>query len=131
MSSDYMRDYMRARRKARRAKFIEMLGGKCSSCGSKEDLQFDHVSPKKKEFDLNSIKDGNEGTIEKELKKCVLLCPSCHLAKTKANKEHVNKDKKPARHGTLWMYKKYKCRCIKCRKAMSLYLKSRSAHVDD
>jgi 5-methylcytosine-specific restriction endonuclease McrA len=125
MSSEYMRDYMRARRKARRAKFIELLGGKCSSCGSTEDLQFDHANAKKKEFDLNSIKDGKENTIVKELKKCVLLCSECHLSKTKANKEHVNKNKKPARHGTLWMYKNYKCRCRKCRMAMSVYIKNK------
>lgn len=125
MSSEYMRDYMKARRKARRAKFIELLGGKCQSCGSTDDLQFDHAKAKSKEFDLNSIKDGNEGLILKELKKCVLLCPTCHLAKTKNNKEHINKDKKPARHGTIWMYKKYKCRCQKCRKAMSSYIKNK------
>lgn len=123
MSSDYMRNYMKQRRKNRRQKFIDLLGGKCVSCGSTENLQFDHQNAKKKTFDINSIKDGKESIILKELKKCVLLCPSCHLNKTKDNKEHINKDKKPARHGTLWMYKKYKCRCPKCQKAMSLYNK--------
>lgn len=125
MGSDYMRDYMKSRRKARRAKFIDLLGGKCVSCGATENLQFDHSDAKKKEFDLNAIKDSNEGTILKELKKCVLLCGDCHLDKTKTNKEHINKDKKPARHGTLWMYKKYKCRCQKCKKAVSSYMKNK------
>jgi 5-methylcytosine-specific restriction endonuclease McrA len=125
MGSDYMRDYMKSRRKARRAKFIDLLGGKCVSCGSTDNLQFDHANAKKKEFDLNAIKDSNEKTILKELKKCVLLCGDCHLDKTKTNKEHINKNKKPARHGTLWMYKKYKCRCRKCRMAISTYMKSK------
>lgn len=116
-----MREYMRNRRKARRAKFIDLLGGKCIQCGSKDNLQFDHVNPKKKEFDLNQIKDGNEAVIAKELKKCVLLCSNCHLEKTKSNKEHVNKDKQPARHSTIHMYKNYGCRCGGCRKAMRVY----------
>lgn len=117
-----MKNYMRQRRLNRRNKYIEMLGGKCVSCGSTEDLQFDHINPKRKEFDLNKIKDTNEKTIIKELKKCVLLCPQCHLIKTKHNQEHVNKDKAPSTHGKIWHYKKYKCRCDKCRKAMSDYL---------
>jgi 5-methylcytosine-specific restriction endonuclease McrA len=125
MSSEYMAEYMKNRRKARRAKFIELLGGKCVNCGSTENLQFDHANAKKKEFDINQVKDGKEEIILKELKKCVLLCPECHLDKTKANKEHINKDKKPARHGTPWMYKKYKCRCRKCRMAISHYIKNK------
>lgn len=125
MSSEYMRDYMKQRRQNRRAKFIDLLGGKCVNCGSIDNLQFDHANAKKKEFDLNQIKDSNEGTILKELKKCVLLCDKCHLNKTKANKEHINKNKKPARHGTPWMYKKYKCRCRKCRMAISNYIKNK------
>lgn len=122
MTLEYMREYMRNRRKERRKKFIALLGGKCISCGKKENLQFDHVNPKFKKFDLNDIKDSKETKILKELKKCVLLCPECHLKKTKENKEHVNKNKKPARHGTIWMYKRYKCRCTKCKDAMSKYL---------
>jgi 5-methylcytosine-specific restriction endonuclease McrA len=120
-----MNEYMKKRRQARRAKFIDLLGGECVECGATDNLQFDHANAKKKRYDLNSVKDGKESVILKELKKCKLLCPECHLAKTKANKEHVNKDKKPSRHGTIWMYKRYKCRCDKCREAMSDYLKNK------
>jgi len=121
VNSDYMRDYMRKRRQSRREKFIEMLGGKCQHCGSRENLEFDHRNPKRKSFDLNEIKDGPEKVLLKELRKCTLLCRPCHLLKTKENKENLNKDKKPARHGTIWMYKKYKCRCYRCRRAMREY----------
>lgn len=116
-------EYMRNRRKARRRKFVLLLGGFCSNCGSKDidRLQFDHQDPKKKKNDYNDIKDGKESIILKELDKCKLLCPECHLAKTKANKEHINKDKRPSRHGTIWHYKRYRCRCKKCRLAMRLY----------
>lgn len=122
-SSSYMADYMRQRRKNRRLKFIKLLGNKCVNCGEDDPslLQFDHQNPKKKEFDLNDIKDSNEQLILKELKKCVLLCVECHLEKTKTNKEHVNKDKKPSRHGKLWHYKNYGCRCAKCRQAARVY----------
>lgn len=122
-----MADYMKKRRLERRKKFINLLGGVCSNCGNTNisQLQFDHVEPKKKEFDLNKIKDSNENTILKELKKCILLCVKCHFEKTKNNKEFVNRDKKPARHGTIWMYKKFKCRCKKCKKAMSDYIKNK------
>ena len=112
---------MRKRRQKRRAKYIEMLGGKCQNCGSMDSLEFDHTNAKSKEFDLNDIRDGSEERILKELDKCVLLCRDCHLIKTRENQDYVNKDKKPARHGTLWMYKRYKCRCPKCRMAMRQY----------
>jgi 5-methylcytosine-specific restriction endonuclease McrA len=112
---------MRNRRQQRRQKYINMMGGKCVQCGSTKDLQFDHKNPKHKNHDLNDIKDGDEDRITKELAKCVLLCPNCHLQKTKDNKEHVNKDKQPSRHGKIWHYKRYGCRCRKCRLAMRLY----------
>lgn len=123
MNKDYMRDYMKQRREKRRQKFIDLLGGKCEDCGSKHNLQFDHIDASKKSFDLNDIKDGSEKKITKELKKCQLLCAKCHFKKTIKNKEHVNKTKSPANHGTIWMYKKYKCRCDDCKWAMSKYLK--------
>jgi 5-methylcytosine-specific restriction endonuclease McrA len=127
MNLEYMRNYMRERRKARRDKFIKLLGGKCVQCGSVDNLEFDHRNPKYKKYDYNNLKDSAEKTILKELKKCVLLCANCHLQKTKDNKEHINKDKKPARHGTIWMYKRYKCRCSKCKKAMSDYFKNQNS----
>ena len=119
--SDYMKNFMRERRKKRRAKFVELLGGKCVSCGTKSNLQFDHIDPKKKKHNFNQIQDGNESIIHDELKKCVLLCAKCHLEKTKKNNEFVNKDKSPSTHGTVWHYKKFKCRCDECKKAMSDY----------
>lgn len=115
--------YMRKRRKERREKFIQLLGGRCSNCGiDSNDLQFDHRNSRKKRYDLNAIKDGDEKVILKELKKCVLLCPDCHFEKGTREQDFINKDKKPSRHGTIWHYKSRGCRCAKCRKAMSQYL---------
>lgn len=112
------REYFNSRRQARRDKFIQMLGGKCESCGETERLHFDHIDPKEKEFSISKRIDAPEDILIVEVKKCRLLCPKCHRSKTKENGEH---GQPTARHGTLWMYKKYKCRCDKCRKAMSDY----------
>lgn len=112
------RDYFNSRRQARRQRFIEMLGGKCESCEATENLQFDHLDPREKSFSISKRIDAPEDVLLAEVGKCRLLCPSCHRNKTKEKGEH---GQPTARHGTIWMYKKYKCRCEKCRAAMSEY----------
>jgi hypothetical protein len=42
-SNEYMRIYMLARYRRRKAEAIKRLGGKCVVCGSRQRLQFDHV----------------------------------------------------------------------------------------
>lgn len=102
----------------RRAKLIEMLGGKCVSCGTKKNLEFDHIKKKNKTMDISNSIDTNEAKLIKEIKKCQLLCRPCHVKKTNDAWDYaVDKTK----HGSIWMYKKYKCRCQKCREAMSRY----------
>lgn len=116
------REYFNNRRRNRRQKFIDLLGGKCEYCGATENLHFDHKNPRKKEFRIADRLDAPLDVLETEVKKCRLLCPKCHRKKTVEKNEH---GQPKARHGTLWMYKKYKCRCKKCRKAMSEYGKAR------
>lgn len=112
----------RLKRQQRRQKFIDLLGGKCKRCGSKENLQFDHINKKDKTIDIAHSIDTKEDILLNELKKCQLLCPKCHLEKTKENWDWFVP--KP-RHGTVWYYKKYRCRCDDCRKAMSEYYYSK------
>lgn len=114
------------RRTARRAKFIALLGGKCVHCGSKDNLHFDHKNKKDKTLDIAHSIDAKEDVLLAEIKKCQLLCKDCHLTKTK---EDWDWGVPKPEHGTLWMYKKYKCRCDKCRKAMSEYYFSRKSPV--
>lgn len=116
---DYMREYMKKRRLNRRKKLIDLLGGKCSKCGSRNNLEFDHVNRKKKEFEIADAIDGPEAKLITESKKCVLLCRKCHLKKTRDNWEY--NEGGPSRHGTISRYKKYKCRCADCKMAMRLY----------
>jgi hypothetical protein len=69
------------RRKKLRAMALAHLGGKCVVCGyakSAEALEFHHRSGKK---DFGISEKGMTRSwvkIERELKKCVLLCANCH-----------------------------------------------------
>lgn len=111
-------NYWKKRRDKRKAELFQLLGGKCSKCGSKNNLQFDHIDPKTKSYhvlDQNHLFDQN---IQSEIDKCQLLCKDCHKQKTKDGWEYALPE---SSHGSLWRYKKYKCRCDKCKKALSDY----------
>lgn len=122
------REYFNNRRRSRRQKFIEFLGGKCKHCGSTENLHFDHLNPKKKEFRIADRLDAPEKVLEKEVKKCQLLCNNCHRKKTIEKNEH---GQPPGRHGTIHFYRNKKCRCDDCRKAMSEYNKAKKLNKID
>ena len=71
-----------------RRQCIDKLGGKCVECGTTEFLQFDHIKPSEKSFAISetlhfSPKKKKEVKFDEELDKCQLLCPKCHLEKTK------------------------------------------------
>ncbi len=107
----YMKEYMLKRYHEKRNAKIAELGGVCVHCGSDQNLEFDHIDPSTKEF---TIAIGWSSTqLDAEVAKCQLLCKSCHLTKTKENKEHG----KILKHGTEWMYSKHKCRCESCKEA--------------
>ncbi len=84
----------------------EEAGGKCVDCASVEKLQFHHVE--KKNFEISSTYR-SLGQLREELKKCVLLCASCHVER------HI-----PA-HGTYSRYRKRGCRCEACCKVYRDY----------
>lgn len=73
-------EYQREWYAARRAKGLEMLGGKCALCESTEDLELDHIDPATK-F-THRIFSYSWARIEAELKKCQILCAPCHFQKT-------------------------------------------------
>ncbi|QQG33571.1 HNH homing endonuclease [Pectobacterium phage PcCB7V] len=79
---EYMREYMASKRKKRKDEAIAALGGKCKTCGSVDNLQFDHIDPEGKKFTLGDKQDMNDAGWNEELKKCQLLCSNCHLDKT-------------------------------------------------
>ena len=107
--ASYMRSYIRARRKHRRAQLIELLGGKCVRCGSVEQLEFDHIDPRAKAFAVGSDMPRAWATLVDEALKCQLLCRSCHLAK--------GVEDRPEPAHSYYRYWYYGCRCATCRAA--------------
>lgn len=108
--------YMKKRYHKIREEAIAYLGGECVICGSKDDLQLDHIFRSEKEFQISQIWSFSRETFYAELDKCQLLCGTCHRAKTawevgaKAGRSH---------HGTLTSYRY--CKCDECRAAYSKY----------
>ena len=62
---------------------VAELGGCCSICGYKKNLSaltFHHINPEEKNFqlDLRSLSNRKQARIDKEVKKCILVCQNCH-----------------------------------------------------
>ena len=77
-----------ANRNAHKQFLFDYLGGKCVSCGTTENLEFDHIDPNTKRFNVSKvIPDTPPETpltqnVWEEVDKCQLLCKSCHRKKT-------------------------------------------------
>ena len=65
---------------------IDKMGGQCVSCGTTENLEFDHINPLDKSLNItNKLTLKNAYQLEEvleELNKCQLLCEQCHKNKT-------------------------------------------------
>lgn len=58
---------------------IEKMGGKCLDCnGVFHYAVYDFHHLKDKDLDWGKLRLRSQETIDKELKKCVLLCANCH-----------------------------------------------------
>lgn len=106
---DKQRD--KQRKDERRAKAIELLGGKCVTCGTTERLQFDHIKNDRQGYGglISYLLKTRWERLLAELEKCQLLCISCHAVKTGADKSA-----KEPKHGVQGTYVNRKCRCDKC-----------------
>ena len=62
---------------------LEKLGGKCVECGSTEALEFDHIDPSTKSFNISAGYHKPREVLENELSKCQILCNKCHIEKSK------------------------------------------------
>ena len=83
MTPEQKEKYNKNRRSSdqeRKKLLIKMLGGKCESCGTTKNLQFDHIDPTTKSFSI--AKKYKCTAVFEEIKKCQLLCYECHLKKT-------------------------------------------------
>lgn len=92
----------------------EILGGICVRCGTSENLEFDHIDPSTKLFNITKAYQYSWQKFIDELAKCQLLCTDCHKKKTKTERGFDT-----IRHGTAHAYQKHKCRCEPCRDAWS------------
>lgn len=126
---EYMRQYMLKRYHKRRKEAIEKLGGHCVKCGAAENLELDHIDPSTKSFTIAAHGSVNEKLWQEELKKCQLLCRSCHQGKTLKDR---GQNSARETHGTLSSYRY--CKCDKCKAAKAKHnkeykLKRRTAVV--
>lgn len=68
-----------ARRLWLKEQAVAFLGGKCRGCGydrHSSGFDFHHQDPRQKDFEISS--KASWEAIEPELRKCVLLCKTCH-----------------------------------------------------
>jgi len=61
--------------------FINLAGGKCSSCGYKKNLAalvFHHREGKVFSLDARNMSNRTLDAVKAEIAKCKLLCANCH-----------------------------------------------------
>ena len=96
---------------------IEMLGGKCVSCGALDVLEIDHIDPHTKKYDISDMWSWGLNKFLEELSKCQILCNPCHVVKT------TTIDQSEIQHGSYSYYKHRNCRCGLCVEANRLYMR--------
>jgi 5-methylcytosine-specific restriction endonuclease McrA len=68
-------------RKSRKQRLINHFGKKCTSCGYDKcisALDFHHINPKEKEFQIGKHLQYKYVRLLREAEKCILLCANCH-----------------------------------------------------
>lgn len=78
--------YQKARGIKRKIELVNLLGGRCKSCGYNKNLgalQFHHTNPSNKitQLDVRNLTNRKWSFIMEEVKKCELLCSNCHAEK--------------------------------------------------
>lgn len=69
------------RRRKLKHELVKYKGGKCEICGydkCEAALEFHHLNPDKKEFQLSSGNTCSLEKMKKEADKCILVCANCH-----------------------------------------------------
>lgn len=81
--------YIQRKRLSRKAECLAYLGGACVRCGTTKNLEFDHIEPSTKEFEITTRITLSWDKLLPELDKTQLLCVSCHKAKTADDRKNV------------------------------------------
>lgn len=121
-TGDRKREYQRKWIAKRRKKWIDK-NSPCKKCGSFDNLEIDHINHKNKEHHISRLWSRKEEILQEELKKCQVLCKSCHSQKTKIQLM------RKITHGTNAGYTKRRCRCELCRNAHALVAREYRANV--
>lgn len=69
------------RRRELKSKLVEYKGGKCEICGYDkciDALEFHHINPEEKKFQISCGVVKNIDVMKKEADKCILVCSNCH-----------------------------------------------------
>ena len=117
-STEYHRRYYHRRRAA----LIALLGDSCVWCGTDSDLQFDHIDPDQKSFDISDNMTASNPVVVAEIMKCQLLCKSCHLEKSRQAALEIG-----FVHGGVYGWMKRKCECDMCVRAKREWQDKRNA----
>lgn len=116
-TSEQRKEYQKEYRKRRRIQAVELLGGKCVSCGTVDGLEFNHIDPMTKLFAISQF-HGSLEVFWEEVQKCNLMCRPCHVEETRKQYNNgilSNPIRFPYKHGTERMYRNTGCRCELCR----------------
>jgi DNA replicative helicase MCM subunit Mcm2 (Cdc46/Mcm family) len=73
-------EYYRNKRYRIKKEMVEYKGGSCELCGYNKSfraLQFHHIDPTEKDFNIGGVVTFNED-VKMELDKCMLVCANCH-----------------------------------------------------
>ena len=100
---DAQREYQRLWMRRRRDQYFS--GKSCSSCGSVENLELDHIDPSGKVS--HRIWSWSDARRSEELAKCQVLCSACHDLKSSSELTRST-------HPDLIDHKK-RCPCVHCR----------------
>lgn len=81
MCSKCVNKYKTESGQKKRNYILNIMGWKCYRCGYSEfdvSLDMHHIDLKSKDRNFNSIRYWSKERIDKEIKKCILLCKNCH-----------------------------------------------------
>lgn len=74
-------EYVKRWRTLVRKRALTAFGNKCGLCGYNkcvQALEFHHINPDEKDFNISGYKVASWSAFVDELKKCVLVCANCH-----------------------------------------------------
>ncbi len=113
MASEKWEKYYRPQAERHRDAAEWILGNRCTACKTtRGPFEFDHIDRKTKSFNIGHKLHYSWEKVYQELRKCQLLCKTCHNYKTYVVEGVHNKG--TAQHGSHYMTYDLGCRCYEC-----------------